>query len=241
MIRRKKEQVLKDLPDKTRQVIELPHTLSRLVKAEYSAYSKAKEARASIKLIRQQVAQELVEKSVVKDRISEMADVVAVSFGELAKVRKELSMKKLPICEAHIKTVLESVDSLVVFTYHKDPAYELAKSIESSAVITGDTPIEERNQIVEKFQNGEIRVIIGTTGAMGTGLTLTRASNVIMLELDWTPANLEQAEDRCHRIGQDNSVLVQYLVLYGSLDAKMMNKVCVKGKLIREALDEETA
>jgi len=68
-------------------------------------------------------------------------------------------------------------------------------------------------------------------------LTLTAASNVVFAELDWVPANMTQAEDRCHRIGQKNAVLVQHLVLDGSLDARMAKVVVKKQKIVNQALD----
>ena len=55
----------------------------------------------------------------------------------------------------------------------------------------------------------------------GQGLTLTRASNVAFLELDWTPAKHDQAEDRCHRIGQQDSVNAWYLLAAGTIDETM--------------------
>jgi hypothetical protein len=104
--------------------------------------------------------------------------------------------------------------------------------------IDGRDSGDARQDAVDAFQNDpETRVIVGTIGAMGVGLTLTAASTVIFAELDWVPANLSQAEDRCHRIGQDNSVLVQHLVFDGSLDAKMAHFVAAKQAIIDRGLD----
>lgn len=234
LVRRKKEDVLKDLPDKTRQIIEIPHEYKVLVEEEKTQYANMTSAREKMK----QARKDILDNAVRKEKMEELMVEYRVAFGKLAIVRKELAMKKVSLCIEHIENVLDSVGCLVLFTYHKEPAYTIASHFKGRCgVITGDTPLDERNSIVQKFQNGDIDLVIGTIGAMGTGLTLTRSSNVVMMELDWTPANLEQAEDRCHRIGQKNAVLVQYLVLHNSLDANMMNKVCRKGKLIKETLE----
>ena len=239
-IRRKKSAVLKNLPDKMHKIIELPHDLNELVEEEKELRKTMKNAVLTRKILHKTKAENLLDKATYKEKMEAVLQTYRVSFGRLAIVRKELGMKKLPICIEHIQNTLEKTDSLVVFTYHKEPAYKLASIFgKRASVITGDTKLEDRNEIVNKFQSGEINLLVGTLGAMGTGLTLTRASNMIMLELAWTPAELDQAEDRCHRIGQKNSVLVQYLVLDKSFDANMINKIVKKKKLIKETIDEE--
>jgi hypothetical protein len=101
--------------------------------------------------------------------------------------------------------------------------------------------VASRQAAVEAFQNDpSCRLIIGSIGAMGVGLTLTASSHVIFAELDWTPANVTQAEDRAHRIGQLESVLVQHLVVKGSLDARMVELLIQKQEIADLALDEET-
>ena len=80
------------------------------------------------------------------------------------------------------------------------------------------------------FRNGGLR-------AAGLGLTLTAASTVVFVELDWTPAAMAQAEDRLHRIGQHYPVLVQHLVIDGSIDAKMAHIIIGKQAVMDAALD----
>jgi len=82
-------------------------------------------------------------------------------------------------------------------------------------------------------------LFIGNMKAAGVGLTLTASSHVVLIELDWCPSNIAQAIDRCHRIGQKDSVLAQYLVLEGSLDATMAKRIVEKQKVITKALDAE--
>jgi hypothetical protein len=82
-------------------------------------------------------------------------------------------------------------------------------------------------------------VFVGGIAAAGVGLTLTAASHVILAELPWRPADVQQAEDRCHRIGQTDSVLVQHLVFDGSLDANMAQLILEKQAVADAALDHD--
>lgn len=76
--------------------------------------------------------------------------------------------------------------------------------------------------------------------AASQGLTLTRASNVAFLELDWTPAKHDQAEDRCHRIGQESSVTAWYLLASNTIDDTMADVLARKRGLIGAVTDGRT-
>lgn len=82
-------------------------------------------------------------------------------------------------------------------------------------------------------------MFIGTIQAAGTGLTLTSASAVLFAELDWVPGNMNQAEDRAHRIGQRDHVLVYHAVVEGTLDALMVRRLIEKQTVIDSALDDQ--
>jgi hypothetical protein len=92
--------------------------------------------------------------------------------------------------------------------------------------------------IVDRFQTDPaVKVFLGGITAAGVGITLTAASTVVFAELDWVPGNVTQAEDRAHRIGQVESVLVQHLVLDKSLDARMAQRIVEKQEVMDKALD----
>lgn len=84
--------------------------------------------------------------------------------------------------------------------------------------ITGKVSSEKRFENIQKFQNGELDVIFATIQAGSEGVTLTRASHVLLLDRWWTPASNEQAVDRLHRIGQTKSVTVHWLQLQDAFD-----------------------
>lgn len=86
-------------------------------------------------------------------------------------------------------------------------------------VITGETKDAERQALVNKFQTDDsVKVICGTIGALGTGVTLTAATEVVFLDEPWTNADKEQAIDRCHRIGTTQTIVVHTLMSYGTYD-----------------------
>ena len=87
--------------------------------------------------------------------------------------------------------------------------------------ITGETPDGNRQIVVQMFQEGELDVIVGTIGAMGTGLTLTAGTVVIFVDEPWNKALYDQAVDRCHRIGQKNNITIYNLLTKGTIDERI--------------------
>ena len=104
--------------------------------------------------------------------------------------------------------------------------------------IDGSVAAKSRTEIVQEFQdNPSIRLFVGNIKAAGVGITLTAAHNVAFLELPWTPGELDQAEDRCHRIGQKNAVNVWYLLPKNTIEEKMAELIDEKRKVITAVLD----
>lgn len=106
------------------------------------------------------------------------------------------------------------------------------------AYITGEVKSEERMDEIKRFQNDpECKVIIGTIGAMGTGLTLTAASTVIFLDEPWNRGIKDQAEDRAHRIGTRGTVRIVTLITKDSVDEGVYNLVQKKGRMADLLID----
>lgn len=100
--------------------------------------------------------------------------------------------------------------------------------------------MEDRQKAVEDFQAGKYQVFLGGLKPCGVGLTLTKACCVAFCELDWLPGAMTQAEDRAHRIGQLNMVLVLHMVMEGSLDEYMAKRLIEKQELIERTLDSQS-
>jgi SWI/SNF-related matrix-associated actin-dependent regulator of chromatin subfamily A-like protein 1 len=91
---------------------------------------------------------------------------------------------------------------------------------------------------VRSFQAGEgSPLIVCATRVAAQGITLTRASNVAFLELEWTPAMHDQAEDRCHRIGQRDAVTAWYLLAASTIDETMTELIEKKRALVAAVTD----
>ena len=239
MVRRLKGEVLTELPAKRRAVIELPANpgQAQLVRAELDAYAAHQSA---LKALRQAV--EEAEASEDPDAYSQAVEALrkgaSVAFTEMATVRHETALAKVP---AMIDVVTDAVEQgkVIFFAWHRDVIAQMAEAFPDAVVVTGDTSLSARQAAVDRFQSDpDCRLFLGNIKAAGVGLTLTAASHVIFGELDWTPANVTQAEDRAHRIGQHDSVLVQHLVLEGSLDATMARTLVEKQTVLDAALDD---
>lgn len=121
------------------------------------------------------------------------------------------------------------------WTQITDVAYKLLKPY-NPALITGQTKDNTRIDEVNKFQNDDTcKVIIGTTGAMGTGITLTAGTVEIFLDEPWTKAAYEQAVDRCHRIGQTENITIYNLLCQNTIDCRIHDIVIKKG-IIADAI-----
>lgn len=211
MIRRKKRDVLRELPEKVHQIIELPKNGNiRVVTDEQKEIAHLKNLRPNLS---------------------------AIDFQSIAEIRKKTTLAKLPSAIKFIKDV--DSDKVVCFAWHLDVIKELAKHFKgSSVIVTGSTPPKKRQKLVDQFHDDPmIKLFIANIIAGGVGINLTVASHIIFLELDWVPANMMQAEDRCHRIGQRNSVLIQYLVFNGSIDAYIAQALVEKARVIKSTVD----
>ena len=155
-------------------------------------------------------------------------------LARLTKVRTALHKAKHKIVAERIRDVVASGEKVVVFTCFNDGIERHAKQLGDAAVtITGAQNAQQRMDAVDRFQtDDEVKVALCNIIAGGVGITLTAGTHVIFQDLDWVPANHAQAEDRCYRMGQENSVTVEYFVGDGTLDGYIAELLEAKMKLI---------
>jgi len=153
---------------------------------------------------------------------------------------KQLTAKgKMKQAKEWISDFIESGEKLVVFATHKAVVNEIAQEFKCRKIM-GDTPAIERQKAVEDFQNNpDTKLIILNIKAGGVGLTLTASSNVLFLEYPWTPADLEQAIDRTHRIGQKNAVTAWFLVGQDTIDEEILDLLGIKERVVSKTTNGE--
>ncbi len=152
----------------------------------------------------------------------------SAEFEKIARARRALAGIKT----AHALAYCKQADApMLAFSAHVGPVMALG-GLDGWASITGAMEPEARTALVEAFQHGDLRGLALTIGAGGVGITLTRATEVLFVDLAWTPALNEQAEDRAHRIGQRDHVIVRRIVADHDLDRRMLEVLGGKQDLI---------
>lgn len=243
MVRRLKRDVLTELPPKLRQVIELPADgCATLVRQELLAFESKKDILSNMRL-RVELAKAGDSMDDYKQAVSVLAKGISVAFEEMSRIRKETALSKVPAVTEHVKSILSEGHKVIVFAHHQEVVEKLHTAFGAESVMMhGGTPAGRRQDEVDAFQTDDrVRVIVGSIGAMGVGWTLTASSYVVLAELAWVPGDVTQAEDRAHRIGQKDSVLVQHLVLEASLDKRMADILVEKQDVADRALDRVSA
>jgi SWI/SNF-related matrix-associated actin-dependent regulator 1 of chromatin subfamily A len=128
---------------------------------------------------------------------------------------------KLRAALTWIHDFCSSGERLIVFAHHREVQRAVLERFPGALHILGEDRHSARDAAVRSFQAADRpdnQLLVCSIEVAGQGLTLTRSSNVVFLELDWTPAKHDQAEDRCHRIGQRDAVNASYLLAAGTVD-----------------------
>lgn len=216
--RKRKFEVLKDLPDKIYQKI-----LIEMTDEQLEQYEKIEEGVAN---------------EIFSDEQMSSVNILTI----MLRLRQYTSMiKGAPTVEL-VKRLLEEGEKSVVVDQFKEPILEMKKMLGDVAGLhTGDENADERNIVKTNFQdpNGDIMVFLASIATTKYGLTLTAASKLFMTTLPWSPGEYDQVADRCHRIGQKDTVFIYPMVVKGTIDEYVFNMIEKKRIEITKALDNE--
>lgn len=182
--------------------------------------------------VEKKILAEYSPEDLVQGEITRLAGKASLHLATYLRLLGEYKLKYvLPFIESLLE---ETKESFIIFAVHKETIAKLQTALAKyePLVVTGDVAKAKRHGMVKEFQsNPERRIFIGNIQACGVGFTLTKATRVIFVEFSWVDGENSQAADRAHRIGQGQSVLVQYVVLKDSFDRQRMETLLKKRAL----------
>src|SRR5690606_27099317 len=191
-------------------------------------------------------------------RLPEAADIAEYardSIGLTSQLRKAAGLAKVDAATEYIVDWVASNETtldeqgrtvydrpLVVWTHHRVVSTAMAEAVPDAVggarVIMGGISKAEQVSIVDDFQAGLVPVLVASITAAGVGITLTRSSDALFVETDWTPALVLQAEDRTHRVSQTRPVTLTTMVAPGTLDEQVQKVLAAKAKMLEPLLGE---
>ena len=152
-----------------------------------------------------------------------------------------LESAKIDRLEELVEESVSNNKKVVIFsnwTQMTNPVWARLSKKFKGVIITGETPDVQRQVDVNHFQNNpECVFALGTTGAMGTGITLTAGTVVVFLDEPWTMASKQQAIDRCHRIGTQSNITIYTIMCKNTIDERIHDIVEKKGIMSDALID----
>lgn len=240
-VRRKKEEVLPDLPLKSRDAMYVDVDLKGFRAAHNEVIDKV------MLWLDEQYAQ------LGHLPNEETAEKWArTQIGLMSPLRKAAGLAKVPAALDEIADWIDAETSydahgnllpvdrpLIVWAHHHEVFDALKAGVAEKfskgnmvGLIDGALTPQRRGAIADEFQAGRIPVLLCSISAAGVGITLTRSSDVLFVESDYSVPNVSQAEDRVHRIGQEHPVQIRTMVATGTLDARLHDILATKSETI---------
>ena len=212
-IRRLKEDVLSELPSKRRLTVSVATDTAEL-RADGDTYRKIR---------------------ALEHMIEESSDVL----GTLEWQKQIAYLRKRKAVNAWIEDFLSSGKKLVVFGTHTLTLDDIMAKFGDIAVrVDGSTSQKKRNEAIDAFQHDpNVKLFVGNMKAAGVGITLTAASDALIVEFPWTYSECAQAEDRVHRIGAKDSVTIWYMCCPDSIDERLMDIINQKAGMHTHIFD----
>lgn len=224
MLRRTKGDVL-DLPPKVHvnEYVELTPEQKKLYKE-----------------VKEQIVDNLDKIKLSPDPMSEMLRLRQVTGYPGLISSSVVTSAKMDRLEEIVEDIVESGEKTIIYSQWSEMTNYIRNRLKrfNPAYITGEVKAEERMAEVNRLQTDpNCKIIIGTIGAMGTGLTLTAAQTVIFMDEPWNRGIKDQAEDRAHRIGTTGTVRIVTLITKDTVDEGVYNLVQKKGRMADLIID----
>ncbi|BBM85489.1 DEAD/DEAH box helicase [Candidatus Uabimicrobium amorphum] len=234
ILRRTKNQVLKDLPEKIEKVmyIDMSHEENNFYEAlrqkSIERFTKSKSQREE-----------------GQKHIEILAEIMrlrrACCHPQLVHPNSQIVSSKLQVFGEILDEIMQGKDKVLVFSQFVDYLKMAEKIVKDKNILyqylDGSTTQKQRQKRIDLFQNGESQVFLISLKAGGVGLNLTEANFVIHLDPWWNPAAEDQATDRAHRIGQKKVVTVYRLVTNHTIEQKIIGLHENKRDLASKILD----
>lgn len=202
--RRDKSLVLKDLPEKTRQFLEVE--ISNRQEYNIAEEDLVQYLRKYVKASRKQIRKSMRGEMMVK----------------ISCLRQIAARGKMHVAIPFIHDVIDGGNKLIVFVFHKTVTDEIRKFFPDVVTVTGSDTADQKQKAIDRFQNDpSCRLIVVNYRSGGCGVTLTAATRELFIELPWTCADCEQSEARAHRNGQKNAVNCYYIIGKDTVDEKI--------------------
>ncbi len=222
-VRRLKADVLPQLPAKRQVVVPV-------------ALENEREYRLAERDVVAWLREQPLDLSELESRVA--AALRAERLAQLNALKRLAARGKSGPALAWIHDFLASDEPLVVFCGSREVQELVIERFPEALHLVGRDTVEQREAAVQAFQDPDgPQMLVCGTRVGGQGITLTRASNVAFLDLEWTPAMHDQAEDRCHRIGQHDAVTAWYLLAADTIDETMIELIGRKRGIIGAVTD----
>ncbi|MDZ8227285.1 SNF2-related protein [Nostoc sp. ChiVER01] len=231
MLRRLKRHVLQELPPKIPQEDWLE--LNSNQKHEYEKALNI--GRIQLETSIQTESDFQVRNNIFK-LIGNLKKICNFASGQSTSPKSELLIE-------YIETIAANGEKVLVFSQYKQEGINKIETLLNKQKIgfvsyNGEMSVQQKNNVVSQFRNkSDIHVFLATLQSAGTGLTLTEASYVIHFDHWWNPATMKQAEDRAHRVGQENTLIVYSFWMKDTIEEKIHKKLYEKGLLIENVID----
>lgn len=242
MIRRRKQDVLKELPPKVYRTVVLQPTpeVNKLIAAQRAQQLLLDKSIASARQQRLD-AEASGNSEAMLSAINAELDATAIVFERASQDRQRLGVAKIKDSLRYIEERAEDGRKIIVFVSHLDVAHALYQGLgaeQTAILLVGAVDAARRGELVSRFQQDpSVKFAVATIASSAEGITLTAAHTVVFVEFPWTSVAISQCEDRAHRFTQKHTVEIDYLVFDGSMDATIAGLIATKAKYARLGLD----